>query len=148
MKSNRPFTVAIDFDGTIAVKADVGPKIMGIVPGAKDAIKAMQDAGIECFLWTCRSVRKDWYRDALDFCVSHDITLSHALREGNTSGMLAEKAKAHVYIDDHAVGAPVMTGMKAMYGEEADELCIDWARALPVVLMLHKVWKTKRGDAQ
>jgi ribonucleotide monophosphatase NagD (HAD superfamily) len=96
--------VAIDFDGTIVTHEY--PHIGTPVPGAIDAIKAMQAAGAKIILWTMRS--GDTLSEALGYLESEGIDVWGANKNPEQDWSTSPKAYAHRYIDDAAVGCPLV----------------------------------------
>lgn len=125
MKDN--FYIAIDFDGTIA-KHEF-PNIGEVVPGAIKWIKRFKKLGAKIILWTMRSDGQDAgdvLNDAIRFCSKRGITfdaINYNLFETWSS---SHKQYAHVYIDDAAIGCPLVYGMH-------DKPYVDWDIVGPMV---------------
>jgi hypothetical protein len=56
-KRKHDKTLVIDFDGTIA--EDKYPYIGKALPGAKEAIRKLKDAGYEIVIFSCRTTKND-----------------------------------------------------------------------------------------
>lgn len=101
----KPLVIAVDFDGTCVLHhyPQIGPD----VPGAVDVLRELDAAGHELILWTMR----DGYTlaHARDWFTRHGITL-HGLNANpdQVSWSSSPKAYAHLYIDDAAVGCPLI----------------------------------------
>lgn len=99
--------IAVDFDGTIADHEF--PDIGKPVPGAFEWLKRFQEAGADLILWTMRSDGQDVgdvLTDAVDFCRDNGIEFAF-VNENPQSWTTSQKAYAHAYIDDAAVGCPL-----------------------------------------
>jgi len=103
--------IAIDFDGTI-VEHDY-PRIGKPVPGAIERLKRFQQAGAGLILWTMRcDGRPDGsnpLKEAVEYCRAAGVEFL-ACNCNPTQGKWTQspKAYAHVYIDDAAVGCPLI----------------------------------------
>jgi ABC-type sugar transport system substrate-binding protein len=117
--------IAVDFDGTVVDHRfpDVGPD----VPGAVAALRALVAGGHKIILWTMRSgpylaAAEQWYKD-------RGIPLFGV--NGNpdqASWTTSPKAYAQCYVDDAAVGCPLLDLARFK------RPCVDWEAALG---MLH-----------
>ena len=90
----------IDFDGTITLKNDF-PNIGELRPGALEGIKALQENGWTCCLWTCR--HGEYLEMAKNFLESHGVVMdgyNTSPYDGRFPG--ARKPIADIYIDDSA----------------------------------------------
>lgn len=103
--------IAVDFDGTI-VEHDY-PRIGAPVPGAIEWLKRFQRAGAGLILWTMRcDNRPDGshpLREAVEYCRQAGVEF-FACNCNPTQGKWTQspKAYAHVYIDDAAIGCPLI----------------------------------------
>jgi len=106
---------AIDFDGTCVEHEypDVGPD----VPGAAETLKALAARGDQLILWTMRSGEP--LSEAKAWFDSHNIPL-FGVNENpiQKSWTQSPKAYAHTYIDDAALGCPLVLGKNRPY--------VDW----------------------
>lgn len=111
--------VAIDFDGTIAKWAEF-PQIGEEVPGSIETITELCSAGHRVILYTVRC------GEALDAAVEwlavrgiepHGINV----RPGQIEYSQSPKVDADIYIDDKALGCPLMFADSA-----ATRPCVDW----------------------
>ncbi len=100
-------TIAIDFDGTCVTHdyPEVG-KDIGSVP----VLKKLRKQGHELILYTMRSGKE--LQDAVDWFKNNDISLygiqfNPTQKEWTTSN----KCYAQLYIDDAALGAPLIHGV-------------------------------------
>lgn len=111
---------AVDFDGTVVRHAF--PKIGDEVPFAIDVLKALQDAGARLILWTMRSDMQSeiigspteadaafYLTQAVEWYVERGISLYGINHNPQQSGWTqSRKAYAHIYIDDAALGCPLV----------------------------------------
>jgi hypothetical protein len=103
--------VAIDFDGTIVEHRF--PKVGAPAPGAFRWLKRFQELGALLILYTMRSDgRKDGstpLKDAVDFCRANGVEFwqhNHNPEQGTWTQ--SPKVYAHAYVDDAAVGCPMV----------------------------------------
>lgn len=110
--------IAVDFDGTVVRHAY--PEIGGDV-GAVPVLRRMVSAGYKLILFTMRSGRE--LQDAVDWCAKHEIPL-HGINEnpGQKSWTSSPKAYAQLYIDDAALGAPLI------HPKDGSRPFIDWIK--------------------
>jgi hypothetical protein len=96
--------IAIDFDGT-CVTHDY-PRV-GKDIGAVPVLKKLTDSGHQLILNTMRS--GDELADAIQWFIDNDIPL-YGVNENPTqkSWTASPKVYAHLYIDDAALGCPLM----------------------------------------
>ena len=96
--------IAVDFDGTCVTHEypRVGKDI-----GAVPVLKKLTDSGHKLILNTMRSV--DELADAVHWFIDNDIPL-YGVNENPTqkSWTASPKVYAHLYIDDAALGCPLM----------------------------------------
>ncbi len=96
--------IAIDFDGTCVTHEY--PKV-GKDIGAQRVLKQLTDKGHRLILWTMRSGKEEkdaelWFRD-------NNIPLwSIGFNPTQKSWTSSNKAYAHLYIDDAALGCPLL----------------------------------------
>lgn len=105
-----PRIIAVDFDGTI-VRHEY-PDIGAPVPLAIETLVALLDEGHELILWTMRSDGErqgPTLTQAVEFCRANGIDLA-GVNANPTQGSWTSspKAYAHVYIDDAAIGCPLV----------------------------------------
>lgn len=124
-------TVAVDFDGTIAEHAF--PRIGSPVPGAFEWLAEFQRRGIKLILWTMRSDGQkngNVLTDAIEFCRQNGIEfVSHNENLTQSEWTSSPKAYAHAYIDDTAIGCPLIHPHNA-------RPYVDWSEIGPRVLAL------------
>lgn len=103
--------IAVDFDGTCVTHEypDVGKNI-----GAEIVLKALTDEGHDLILYTMRdhpadSGVRDPLQEAIDWFSQNDIPL-FGVNENPTqkSWTTSPKPYAHLYIDDAALGMPIV----------------------------------------
>ena len=110
----------IDFDGTIAEHPypEIGPE----VPGAIETLKALMERGHKLILWTMRSGRE--LEQAVQWCDERGVVFwgvneNHQQRTWTKS----PKAYCHTYIDDAALGCPLIFQI-----DENIRPYVDWTR--------------------
>lgn len=122
--------IAIDFDGTIVDHRfpDIGPP----VPDAITWMKAFQEEGAKLILFTMRSdgdSNGPVLQQAVDYLKSEGIELFGVNHNPTQSSWTTSpKAYAQLYIDDAAVGCP-MIDLAKFYRP-----CVDWSVVGPNVL--------------
>lgn len=101
-----PKIIAVDFDGTCVTHEypEVGRDI-----GAAPVLKDLVAAGHKLILWTMRSDGP--LQDAVDWFAKNQIPL-YGVQKNPAQGSWTKspKAYAQVYIDDAALGAPLLPG--------------------------------------
>ena len=103
--------VAVDFDGTIA--RHEFPEIGEEIPGAIETMLWLQSKGVKLILHTMRSDYRDdgrdYLREAVEWCSSRGI-IFYGVNENPTQGAWtgSPKSYANLYIDDAAVGCPLI----------------------------------------
>ena len=99
--------LAVDFDGTI-VKHEY-PRIGPPVPNAISYLREYQDKGWKLILWTMRSGEP--LAEAVEYLKFHGIKLFGVNNNpGQASWTSSPKVYANYYIDDAAVGCPLLAG--------------------------------------
>jgi hypothetical protein len=98
--------IVVDFDGT-CVSHDY--PLVGKDIGAAPVLKKLVDAGHKLILYTMRS--REGLKDAQDWFTSNDIPL-FASQTNPTQKEWTESPKCfgHLYIDDAALGCPLIYG--------------------------------------
>ena len=104
--------IAVDFDGVCVL--ETWPKYTGDMPGAGDALRALQAEGHKLIIWTCRVWADYWGPDSgkgfvTDWCRHHglnDVLINENRPERLKVfyGNEARKISADVYIDDKNLG--------------------------------------------
>ena len=116
---------AIDFDGTIVEHRY--PKIGKPVPDAFKSMKELQAHGARLILYTMRS--GDELNEAIQFCKEQGVEFwgvnSNPQQASWTS---SPKVYAHRYIDDAAVGIPLLRSRTV--GERP---FVDWATVMTII---------------
>jgi hypothetical protein len=133
--------IAVDFDGTICDHyfPAVGPE----VPGAFKWLKTFQEYGAKLVLWTVRSDEQragDVLSDAIAFCRENGIEF-WGVNEIPEQASWTKSPKVHAtfFIDDRAVGCPIIRGTKG-------RAVVDWDRVGELILPHLKEWKSKDGS--
>jgi len=114
--------VCVDFDGTIVDHAY--PLIGEPVPGAIPWLKKLQNHGAKIILWTMRSDHPkvgNVLSQAVEYLNGNGIDL-YAINSNpsQSSWTNSPKAFAHIYIDDAAIGCPLIE-LPAF-----KRRCVDW----------------------
>ncbi len=101
-------TVAIDFDGTCVTHEY--PKV-GRYIGAQPVLQRIVAEGGKLILWTMRS--DQGLQDAVDWFEAHGIPL-YGIQRNPTQDEWTNSPKcyAKLYIDDAALGCPLLPGLK------------------------------------
>jgi hypothetical protein len=108
--------IAVDFDGTCVTHEY--PKV-GKDIGAVPVLRKMIDGGHKIILFTMRSGKE--LQDAVDWFKSHDIELwGINTNPQQKTWTESPKAYAQVYIDDAALGCPLV------YDEEEKRPYVNW----------------------
>lgn len=115
--------IAVDFDGTCVTHEY--PKI-GREVGAAPVLEDLVKEGAKLILFTMRS--GDKLQEAVDWFAYHDIPLYGINRNPTQTWTQSPKAYAHLYIDDAALGVPLLRGLK---GERP---FVDWKTVREMLL--------------
>ncbi len=100
--------LAIDFDGTIADHKY--PDIGKPVPGAFKWLKKLKENGAVLILWTMRSDAESsgpTLSEAVKFCEAYGVEFDF-INENPQDWTESPKVYAHKYVDDAAVGCPLV----------------------------------------
>lgn len=121
--------LAIDFDGTCVEHKypEIGPDI----PNAVEVLRNLTEDGVQLILYTMRSGR--YLQDAIQWFANRQIPL-YGINENPTQKTWTSSPKvyAHYYIDDAAVGCPLI------YPKEGRPY-VDWDMvAIKLDTLLHK----------
>lgn len=113
--------IAVDFDGTCVDHCY--PEVGVDVPGAVECLRGLSSDGHKLFLFTMRS--GEALEDAVQWFLDRDIALSGIQSDPGQSGWTdSPKCYAEVYIDDAALGAPLMTV------NGFSRPCVDWRKVM------------------
>lgn len=108
--------IAVDFDGTCVTHEY--PKVGGDI-GAVPVLRKLVKAGHKLILFTMRSGKQ--LEDAVWWFRSHDIPLYGVnTNPDQKSWTQSPKAYAQLYIDDAALGCPLM------WDDLSGRFCVDW----------------------
>jgi hypothetical protein len=133
----KPLYIAVDFDGVVVKHwyPEVGPD----VPGAEAWLKAFAAVGARLILWTMRSDGQpdgDVLWAAMEWFKSRGIPLFGVNENPEQHTWTSSpKAWAHIYIDDSAIGCPLLFG--PVLGERP---YVDWSRVGPLVMQQIIEW--------
>lgn len=116
--------IAVDFDGTIVEHQY--PAIGPDVPGAFEWLRKLQDAGALLMLWTMRDGKA--LDEAVEHCRAQGVEFWGVnVNPTQVSWSASAKQYAHLYIDDAALGCPLVhPGRARPY--------VDWSVAGPLAL--------------
>lgn len=100
--------IGIDFDGTIVEHRH--PLIGAPVPGALETMAELIQNGHKIILWTMRSDNNELetLTQAVDYLKAAGIELYGVNKNPNQYWSTSPKAFCHVYIDDAALGCPLI----------------------------------------
>lgn len=129
------FILAVDFDGTIVDHKF--PEIGVAAPGAFKWLKHFQSLGIKLILWTMRSDGRDNgstpLTDAVNFCEDNGIQFwSINSNPQQSSWTKSPKVYAHCYIDDAAIGCPLLPPIR-----DGGRKIVDWETVGPEIIRLY-----------
>ena len=129
MKPFDGLIIAVDFDGTCVTHEypQVGDDI-----GAADVLRDLVEKGARLILWTMRSGNQ--LDDAAGWFVKNSIPLFGVNDNPEQKSWTdSRKVYAHVYIDDAALGAPLLTcaGAKRPYLDWVTTRRWLWSRFVP-----------------
>lgn len=119
--------ICVDFDGTVVDHRY--PDIGKAVPGAITWLKRLQDMGAKIILYTMRSDSSEHgnrLQDAVQYLESSGIRL-YGINHNPDQDTWTSSPKAYgdVYVDDAAVGCPLITIRKF------SRPCVDWEKVGP-----------------
>lgn len=124
--------VAVDFDGTICRKVK-WPKMGPPVPGAVEWMKVLHKAGAKLILYTMRSGKT--LDEAVNYIEGEEVELySVNSCPGQHTWSSSPKVYAHAYVDDAAVGCPLIRPKEG-------EPYVDWGEVGPILLAKLKAGK-------
>ena len=119
--------IAVDFDGTCVTHEfpEIGKEI-----GAVPVLRFLVNQGHQIVLNTMRSPRdghRDILREAVHWFQKHNIIL-HGVNEnpGQKSWTKSSKVYAHLYIDDAALGIPLVT-------DRHERPFVDWTKVVELL---------------
>lgn len=104
-KAPGELVIAIDFDGTVVENEELDAPL-GADAGAGPYLRLLAAAGVKLILWTVREGAH------LDVAVGYwrEVIRVEPWGINANPAMMSRKAKAHVYVDDRALGTPVWRG--------------------------------------
>lgn len=107
VESHKPFTVAIDYDGTMIhhpmIKGNYGEEPIA-VPHAIEWCQRFDSLGIRLILWTSRGSQDDWISHAVCYMQKIGINLYGINNNPDQIGWSdSRKIHAHVYVDDNGL---------------------------------------------
>lgn len=112
--------IAVDFDGTIV--GHCYPEIGKPVPDAIRVLKRILENGHKLILWTMRSDEK--LKEAEEYLKKNNIELFGInCNPTQSTWTTSKKQYAHVYIDDAALGCPLIEEDLEEYGNRP---YVDW----------------------
>lgn len=133
--------IGVDFDGTIVDHRfpDIGVE----VPGAIKWLQKLKSKGCVLILITMRCDRPDgaYLSHAIDWCRRKGLEFDHVNENpGQKEWTSSPKTYANLYIDDAAVGCPLIPGLS-----EGGRPVVDWSLAGPMVLAYLEPHKDGHG---
>ena len=109
--------VCVDFDGTCVMHEY--PEIGEEVPNAVKVLQRLNENKVKIILWTIRS--EEYLQDAVNWFVERDIEIwSFNKNPQQRFWSKSPKAYAPVYIDDAALGCPLILST------DGKRPCADW----------------------
>jgi hypothetical protein len=110
--------IAVDFDGTVVTHEY--PNVGSDVPHAVEVLKELVAQGHNLILWTMRS--EATLEDAVSWFASAELPL-FGINENpqQKSWTQSPKAYCHVYLDDAALGVPLIVDLAL-----SDRPFVDW----------------------
>ena len=123
---NKMF-VAVDFDGTCVTHCypSVGADV-----GAQDVLRLLVASGFDLILYTMRSGKE--LKDAVSWFESNDIPLFGVNHNSTQSSWTSSpKVYAHMYIDDAAIGTPLIRP------ENGGRAYVDWMEVLSDLMSMY-----------
>lgn len=119
---------AVDFDGTIVKHAY--PEVGEPVPGALDCLRELTASGHQIILWTMRSGKT--LEAALLYLAGENIDVWGVNENPEQDWSESPKAYAHKYIDDAAMGCPLI------FPSDMSRPFVDWRALFPDVGIQHR----------
>lgn len=121
--------ICVDFDGTIVEHQF--PRIGAQVPLAMFWMRRWQELGAKLILWTMRSDDPESGRlvlqEAVEYLKDYGIELFGVNKNPTQVWSSSPKAHAHMYVDDAAVGCPLV------HPDDGARPYVDWSRVGPEV---------------
>lgn len=120
--------IAVDFDGTIVEHRF--PDLGKPVPGAIETMKECIALGARIILWTMRSDTEPepYLTHAVDYLKKNGIELFGVNKNPETDWSTSPKAYAHIYVDDSALGCPLIQSTSS------GRPMVDWSVVRQVLL--------------
>lgn len=127
----RARIVAVDFDGTLVTHEY--PNIGTPLPWAFETLIKLREKGVRVFLWTMRGhpdlerfphldirtgkfIPQDTLQEAIDYCKAKGLEFD-GINESPEQFSTSNKQYAHVYIDDAALGVPLVAPRQVDWGK-------------------------------
>ena len=125
----KDITICVDFDGTIVDHAF--PEIGKPVPGAIKWLELFQSKGAKIILWTMRSdgtKHGDVLTQAIEYLSKNGIAVYASNQNPDQKSWTnSPKALANIYIDDSAIGCPLL------YVDGFQNMCVDWDKVSKLI---------------
>ncbi len=143
---SRPFTVAIDFDQTLA--RGPFPECGEPVPMAFEYLRILQQRGARLILYTMRSDGRNYpdhgranpLATAVAFCKTHGVEFwAHNCNPEQADWTGSPKVYADLYIDDAAFGVPMTQP------DDGGRPYVNWAKVGPAAVKLLDEYLARRG---
>lgn len=117
--------IGVDFDGTVVEHRY--PEIGKVVPGAMETLRYVVAKGAKLILWTVRDGAE--LEQAVEFMAKNGVPL-FGVNENPTGFSSSPKAYCHVYVDDCAIGCPLIPAT------ETKRRMVDWRVVGPALQRL------------
>ena len=112
--------IAVDFDGTVVTHEY--PEVGSEVPHAVDVLRRLNKAGVKIIVWTMRG-GKYLDEDARKWFEERDLKVwAYNDNPQQSSWTESRKCYAHAYIDDAAIGCPLI------YPADGSRPFVDWVK--------------------
>jgi hypothetical protein len=136
-------TIGVDFDGTVVEHSF--PYVGQDAPGSVSALKSLIASGHQLVLFTMRS--DEYLADAVGWFVDRGIPLYGINTNPTQSGWTkSPKAYANIYIDDAALGCPMIKP------DGFERKCVDWERVMELLaddgVVSSALANTRKYDAE
>lgn len=137
---DKKFRIAVDFDGTIVLHdfPNIGNPVFGAFPFLKDW-RAKDD--VVLILWTVRS--GEYLEQAVRFCREYGVEFDHVNSIASDTWSKSPKAYANIYVDDAALGAPLIESPNVHHRP-----FLDWKRANGLLHVAYLDWKDGKGPSR
>ena len=98
--TTRPKVLALDMDGTL-LEHEKYPRYGKPIPGWKEELEALRQAGWKIAIWTCRT--KEEYDAIREHLTKHEIPFDYINENPHEGPSTSPKIYADVYVDDRCI---------------------------------------------